>query len=165
MLERVRHYFGEIRGFKYDEVNAVLAVPVRTLKNIEQRLIALAAIRSTPDFEPIVAASFKRIRNIVVQADTFSHGMDVSLLEPGPEKDLYDAYARACEGWEGRTYGEALGIIASLRPKIDVFFDKVLVMVAPDPKIRNNRLSFLARFLIDLSKIADFSEIVTAGEK
>ena len=31
MRERVQYYFREIRGFKYDEVNAVLAVGVTTL--------------------------------------------------------------------------------------------------------------------------------------
>ena len=33
MLERVQHYFREVRGFKYDEVNAVLKVGGTTLED------------------------------------------------------------------------------------------------------------------------------------
>jgi glycyl-tRNA synthetase beta chain len=50
--------------------------------------------------------------------------------------------------------------IASLRPIVDYFFDKVLVN-APDPEIRQNRLSLLHQLLSEFSAIADFSEIVT----
>jgi glycyl-tRNA synthetase beta chain len=137
--------------------------PIRTLHDAELRLQALAEIRSTPDFEA-VAASFKRIRNIVKQAQGFSHAFDASLLESGPESDLYEAYLAAQRNLQGKSYRVILEGIASLRPQIDAFFDKVLVNV-PDPKIRSNRLSFLARFLIDLTTFADFSEIVTAGEQ
>ena len=67
MLERVQHYFREVRGFKYDEVNAVLAAGCWTLADVEARLTALAEVRPTENFEPL-AASFKRIRNILKQA-------------------------------------------------------------------------------------------------
>ena len=59
-------------------------------------------------------------------------------------------------------YRPALESIASLRPKVDLFFDKVLVN-APDPKIRQNRLTLLHTLLKEFSTIADFSEIVTNG--
>jgi glycyl-tRNA synthetase beta chain len=61
-----------------------------------------------------------------------------------------------------REYGAAMAQIATLRAVVDVFFEKVMVM-APEPEIRANRLALLARVLRDFSKIADFSEIVTAG--
>ena len=50
--------------------------------------------------------------------------------------------------------------IASLRPKVDLFFDKILVN-APDPAVRQNRLTLLHSMLAEFSTIADFSEIVT----
>ena len=93
LLERVQHYFREVRGFKYDEVNAVLKVGVSTLKDVEDRLNHVARVRPTPNFEPL-AASFKRINNILKQAN-FTHGVvHKSLLEAGPEKDLYEAYTK-----------------------------------------------------------------------
>ena len=57
-------------------------------------------------------------------------------------------------------YRQALEAIASLRPAVDLFFDKVLVN-APDERVRRNRLTLLSNLLTEFSKIADFSEIVT----
>jgi len=53
--------------------------------------------------------------------------------------------------------------IAALRPQVDRFFDKVLVM-AEDQSLRRNRLALLAALADLLSRSADFSEIVVAGE-
>ncbi len=47
-----------------------------------------------------------------------------------------------------------------MRPKVDLFFDKVLVN-APDAAVRRNRLTLLHSLLTEFSVIADFSEIVT----
>jgi glycyl-tRNA synthetase beta chain len=52
--------------------------------------------------------------------------------------------------------------ISKLRPKVDLFFDKVLVN-APDPRVRQNRLTLLNTLLREFSSIADFSEIVTTS--
>ena len=156
LLERVQYYFREVRGFKYDEVNAVLKVGVSTLKDVEDRLNHVARVRPTPNFEPL-AASFKRINNILKQAN-FTQGLvDASLLEAGPEKALYEAYA-------GLAAFGPLEDVAELRPHVDRFFDTVMVN-APDPKIRENRLSMLSDMLRKFSSIADFSEIVTSGDQ
>ncbi len=163
MGERVQYYFREVRGFKYDEINAVLATSRGTLADLEARLAALANVRPTENFEPL-AASFKRIRNILKQAGFEGAApLDPGLLEPGPEQDLYHE-SRRTESELSSDYQTALGQIASLRPAIDRFFDKVLVN-APDPKVRANRLTLLSDILLSFSTIADFSEIVTAGEQ
>nr|ASY01941.1 glycine-tRNA ligase [uncultured bacterium] len=164
LIERVQHYFREVRGFKYDEVNAVLASRTGTLADVEDRVTALAAVRPTENFEPL-AASFKRIRNILKQAafDPESWLLDVQLLEAGPERNLYDDFIRAKSEASGRTYVQALEAIASIRPNVDTFFDKVLVN-AKDENVRSNRLAFLHAILTEFSTIADFSELVTAGE-
>ena len=121
--------------------------------DLEARLLRVKAIRTTPDFEPL-AASFKRIKNILKQAEFTEAGqVNLAMLEPGPERDLYDEYTHSArESLESR--------ITSLRPKVDVFFDKVLVN-APDPAVRKNRFTLLHSILGDFSSIADFSEIVT----
>ena len=56
----------------------------------------------------------------------------------------------------------ALEAMATLRPEIDAFFDKVMVM-DPDPALRAARLALLSGIVRSFSGIADFSEIVTAG--
>jgi glycyl-tRNA synthetase beta chain len=151
--DRVRFYFKDVRGFKYDEVNACMAAGWSNLVDLEERLVRVQGLRPTPDFEPL-AASFKRIRNILEQAK-FTGGavLDPSLLEDGPENELYQ------EGL--RIAGQPIeNTISKLRPKVDLFFDKVLVN-APDPRVRQNRLTLLKTLLAEFSTIADFSEIVT----
>jgi glycyl-tRNA synthetase beta chain len=160
VLDRVRFYFKEIRGFKYDEVNAVLASGWDDLADVEKRLFAVQSVRPTENFEPL-AASFKRIQNILRQAQ-FSGGgsVETRLLEAGPEADLYADFERVRREASGLEYQGALETIASLRPKVDLFFDKILVN-APDPDVRRNRLALLDAILNGFSTIADFSEIVT----
>jgi glycyl-tRNA synthetase beta chain len=151
--DRVRFYFKDHRGFVYDEVNACMAAGWSNLVDLEARLVRVQGLRPTPDFEPL-AASFKRIDNILEQAK-FKGGtnIDESLLEAGPEKELYEEYRHIA--------GQPIeSVISGLRPKVDLFFDKVLVNV-PDERVRWNRLTLLQTLLAEFSTIADFSEIVT----
>jgi glycyl-tRNA synthetase beta chain len=62
-----------------------------------------------------------------------------------------------------KNYEQALTEISKLRPAVDSFFDKVMVMV-DNGSIRANRLVLLATLLGEFSTIADFSEIVTEGQ-
>ena len=59
-----------------------------------------------------------------------------------------------------RAYGEALASIATLRPTVDAFFDKVMVL-DPDEEVRGAHLGLIDGVLRGFSGIADFSEIVT----
>jgi glycyl-tRNA synthetase beta chain len=164
LLDRIKYFFREIRGFKYDEVNAVLASGCGTLSDIEARLTALAAVRPTEDFEPL-AASFKRIQNILKQAAFEPNNvLDQALLEDGPERALHSDFVRVRDAAKVESYPKALEQIASLRPRVDIFFDKVLVN-AKDERVRNNRLTLLHNLLTEFSTIADFSEIVTSGDQ
>ena len=165
LLDRVRYYFREVRGFPYDEVNAVLAAGAQDLIDVRDRLKAVHDVRPTENFEPI-AASFKRIKNILRQAGYPGGGEVASeLLVESEEKELHSAFLEARQAFtayrdEG-AYTSALKEIALLRPEVDRFFDHVLVN-APDERVRMNRLSLLASLLGEFSSIADFSEIVTA---
>ena len=152
MRDRIEYYFRDVRGFAYDEVRACMTAGWNNLIDLEGRLRRVQAIRPTPDFEPI-AASFKRIKNILQQAQFSGPGeLRADLLEPGPELELYTEIRR--------TDGQPIeSRIAALRPKVDLFFDKVLVN-APDEAVRRNRLTLLHNLLTEFSEIADFSEIV-----
>jgi glycyl-tRNA synthetase beta chain len=77
------------------------------------------------------------------------------LLEAGKVKEIVDQLSAQ------RQYREAIQLIAALRPVIDKFFDKVLIM-AEDPQLRQSRLDLIAMVLGNFSTIANFSEIVTA---
>jgi len=155
--DRIRFYFKDVRGFAYDEVNAAMATGWSNLVDLEARLSRIQSLRHSTDFEPL-AASFKRIRNILEQASwpkETAAPPDESLLEAGPEKDLYEESRRIA----GQPIESA---ISRLRPKVDLFFDKVLVN-APDARVRQNRLTLLNTLLREFSTIADFSEIVTSS--
>jgi glycyl-tRNA synthetase beta chain len=155
LADRVRFYFKDYRGFAYDEVSAAMAAGWDNLVDLGARLERIQKLRLTPDFEPL-AASFKRIKNILRQAEfTGTDSIDEGLVEAGPERELYDEF-RALAGQPIES------AIARLRPKVDLFFDKVLVN-APDARIRQNRLTLLNHLLAEFSNIADFSEIVTAS--
>jgi glycyl-tRNA synthetase beta chain len=153
--ERVKFYFRDVRAFAYDEVNAAMAATAAgwsDLPELEARLQRLQKIRPTPDFEPL-AASFKRIKNILRQAGFEGGPFTLALLEPGPETELFDEINRSA--------GQPIEtVIGALRPKVDLFFDKVLVN-APDARVRQNRLALLHTLLAEFSPMADFSEIVT----
>jgi len=160
--ERVSTYFRS--DFAYDEVNAVLASGWESLPDVHERLIALKAVRPTADFEPL-AASFKRIRNILKQAGvSTSTAPDPARMETGPERNLYDAFTRIQTEIAGFAYQPALERIATLRPAVDRFFDGVMVNV-PDAAIRQNRLALLDAISTEFSKSADFSEIVTQHQE
>jgi glycyl-tRNA synthetase beta chain len=163
LKERIAYYLREVKGYPYDEVNAALVPPVTVLSDLADRIEALHAIRPTPNFEPL-AASFKRIKNILKQAQ-FSETPTINeqLLTQGPETDLYQAFLQARQQIQKTSdYRHKLTTIASLRPQVDLFFDKILVN-DPNPAIRQNRLALLQSLLTEFSTVADFSEIVTEG--
>jgi glycyl-tRNA synthetase beta chain len=87
------------------------------------------------------------------------------LLESGPERQLFDAIQDKRVAFEVLSdYPSKLAFIASLRPHVDLFFDKILVN-APVPAVRQNRLTLLHTLMAEFSTIADFSEIVTNSQE
>ncbi len=168
-FERIDFYLREARGQAYDVVKAAMAAGTDDLRDLVARSEAVTAARGSEDFLA-VSAAFKRMKNILTQAhakgDVPPSIVDHDLLLDPAEKLLAVTASAAASAIEElqreRNYGEALRVIATLRPSIDDFFDKVMVM-SPEDDIRANRLALLNRTLQDLSRIADFSEIVTAG--
>jgi glycyl-tRNA synthetase beta chain len=169
--ERARFFFRSVDGVAYDEANAVFRAGWTDLVDTRERVRALKAVRPTDNFEPI-AVAFKRIRNIVEQAGGrerwIGREVDRHLLEAGAEQALADRateISRRVAGLkQAHRYREALEQIASLRPAVDRYFDRVLVMT-DDEAVRSNRLSLLAWLADEFSNIADFSEIVLTQEQ
>lgn len=162
--DRIRYYFREVRGFAYDEVNAAMAAHPRDLPDTESRLFALKLVRATENFEPL-AASFKRIRNILKQAGWEKGEVSEALLAEPAERELsresQEVLEEVARCRASEDYIKALQAISTLRPVVDRFFDEVLVN-ASDEALRQNRLALLGRLFQEVSSIADFSEIVTA---
>jgi glycyl-tRNA synthetase beta chain len=169
--ERLEFWLRDLRGFAYDVVNAVVAVHSDNMHDAIARAEALTAVRGSDDLAAI-AASFKRIKNILRQAEEkgILHpgesigSTQATLLEDPAEKALYaeaEKLAPVVEKLRARQeYREALETIAKLRPHVDLFFDKVMVM-AEDEALRRNRLALIGEVLRGFSSIADFSELVS----
>jgi glycyl-tRNA synthetase beta chain len=165
LKERLSFYLKDVRGFAYDVVNAVLATGADDVRDAIARAEALTAARGSEDFVAISAA-FKRINNILRQAEEkhFEIGTPtvVSLATEAQQlANAAEALAPEVALLRGeRAYDEALARIATLRPVVDAFFDKVMVL-DPDEKIRGAHLGLIDGVLRGFSGIADFSEIVT----
>jgi glycyl-tRNA synthetase beta chain len=165
LLERLHFYLKDVRGFAYDVVNAVLAVGTGDIRDAIACCEALSAVRGSEDFAAISAA-FRRIKNILRQAEEkgYAHGnwaninSDYAKILRNAIQSLGNEVARLREQ---RKYSEALALIATLRPTVDAFFDKVMVL-DPDEEIRGANLALIAGVLSNFSSIADFSEIVTS---
>ena len=166
LRERLHFYLKDVRGFAYDVVNAVLASGADDVRDAIARAEALKAVRGSDDFAA-VSAAFKRIKNILRQAEEkgFALGSPKDVVLAAEARRLADESAalapRVANLREQRNYGEALTAIATLRPAVDVFFDKVMVL-DPDAKIRGAHLGLIDEVLRNFSGIADFSEIVTS---
>jgi glycyl-tRNA synthetase beta chain len=168
--ERLEFYLREVRGQAYDVVKAVLGAGSNDVCDAIARAEAVTAVRGSEDFTA-VSAAFKRMKNILTQADESS--VSEKRAEVQPLEDMHPAQQklqiaadRVSEEFATlsarREYVAALQTIAMLRPEIDGFFNDVMVM-DPEPSIRQARLNLLRDLLQTPSRIADFSEIVTAG--
>jgi glycyl-tRNA synthetase beta chain len=166
LSERLHFYLKDVRGFAYDVVSAVLAARSDDVRDAIARAAALTAVRGSEDFRAISAA-FKRVKNILRQAEEkkYDIGSSAGLDLAQEARSLADAAAalapEVARLRQERAYAQAMALIATLRPVVDAFFDKVMVL-DPDPAVRGAHLGLIDGVLREFSGIADFSEIVTA---
>jgi glycyl-tRNA synthetase beta chain len=170
--ERMEFYFREVARLRYDTARAVLSPTVIAGTDVPSaamsRARGLERIRDTEDFLALAAAA-KRTRNILTKSaeeqDVADASRDINpaLFTERPESDLHNAY----EGLKKRlellsesgNYDEAFRALATIRPQVDLFFDKVLV-IAEDPAVRRNRLMLLLRLNEDVfTNLADLAEV------
>ena len=150
------------QGFSREAVNSALFASFDNLPDVVLRVKALDSLRKEPDFEPL-AITFKRIENIIKKAGAIKNiGVDDTLFEDASEKQLFDAVNEVSHTindfiQEGN-YDGALSTIATLRPKVDTFFDDVMVM-AKDEKLKQNRIALLSSISVLFKNIANFSMI------
>jgi glycyl-tRNA synthetase beta chain len=169
--ERLEFYLKDALNFRYDVVNAALAVDAEDVPNAVARLTAVAGVLHMPEFQAIAAAC-KRMNNILKQA--LDKGIKAAakfeyLQGSAPEEKNLAAYVetnapRIEAHRQKKEYGDALLLLSTAREQVDAFFDKVMVMV-DDERLRANRLALLQSLLKEFSTIADFSEIVTEGKE
>jgi glycyl-tRNA synthetase beta chain len=157
--DRLRYLLG-LQGYAYDEIEAALAVGVTTLPDLVARVDALHRLREQPGFLTVVQAA-KRIANIV--KDAAESPLDPAVLVEPAEKDLHAAFLglrdEVEEAASARDYDRCLRRILALAPVLDRFFVEVLVM-AEDPKVRQNRIALLQAIGRTVSRTAKLTELV-----
>ncbi|HET9553297.1 MAG TPA: glycine--tRNA ligase subunit beta [Anaeromyxobacteraceae bacterium] len=157
---RLRAQWGE--ELDGDLVDAVLAAGFDDVVDARQRLQALAVVKKRDDFVPL-AVAFKRVANIQEKAPASgAAAVDAALLAEPAERSLLGEVERvereAAELRSRRDYPAILRAVASLKPAVDTFFDDVMVM-AEDPRVRDNRLALMRRVAGLFGDLADFRKI------
>ena len=150
----------------YDIVNAVIAADIDYIPLVKQRVEALQKFRKRGDFEGLIL-SFKRVSNIIARSSELAN-VDAGLLQEQEEKQLYqdliELEKRAEPLLEKRNFQALLDLFISLKERIDLFFDHVLVNVEEE-NLRLNRYALLNRIKTLFLQVGDLSEVVIEGEK
>ena len=165
-MDRLKFIFREL-GYRYDEINAVVDIDCDNPLDCLERVGALSAMRSSPDFYSL-AVSFKRIKNIILKAGIDIGGpfsVDPDKFQLDEERELHAKIQSLSpvisRARKHRAYRRIFELMAALRPQVDCFFDKVLVM-AEDTALQANRLGLLGTLLAIFRNTADISEIVVS---
>ena len=156
LLQRFRYLLSD-QGYQNELIDSVIDVTRDRIVVIKKKVEALAPIIGLPEMEDL-ATAYERCNNL-------SRGWEMEEVDPGllqeeQEKVMYERLVAAERKTEenARQYDYAAMIknLAPLRPVVDSFFDRVLVMVEED-RIRANRLSLLRRYVLLFNQLANFS--------
>ena len=134
---------------------------------IVRRVEALTAFLATEDGANLLAGT-KRAANILKAEEkkdgdgAFAGEADAGLLSEPSEMALHaallTALPEASTAAAHEDFAGAMTALATLRAPVDAFFEAVMVN-APDPAIRINRLKLLASLRAATLSVADFSKI------
>lgn len=165
-IQRCAAWFSN-QGYRNDEIEAVLANDDSSLLNMELKLKALKDVRDKTAFSTLSIA-IKRARNILRQArekgvlPPKDYPLEENNLSEQAEKDLFHSINGIAPQFrshlEKAEYQEALSVLASLKGAIDLFFEKVMVMVE-DEGMRSRRLKLIQLIEGLFSSFADFSKM------
>ena len=156
----------EQKGIPYDITDAVIASGTCDLKRVYLKAEALFRMKKEKkaEYEKLVIGQ-KRAYNIL-KGKEVDDRVKPELFVQKEEKELYDAGKKVgekvCDYIDTLQFDKALDELLILRPFIDSFFDRVLVM-HEDLTIRENRLKLLMFIRNVFLQFADLSLIVLEG--
>ena len=92
--------------------------------------------------------------------------VNAGLLKDDPEKALHAAVGKVRDEVFGAAkadeYARALDRVVTLKPAVDLFFDKVLV-IDKEQAVKENRVRLLMEIGDLFGTVADFSKVQVAG--
>lgn len=161
MMDRLRAYYTDA-GISHDVFEAVRVCKPEQPNDFDKRVRAVTAFRKLKEADSLTAAN-KRIRNILKQGGDvdWDHVSEELLQEPA-EKNLASKIKTLSKDiaplFDKGDYTTAMKKLAALRPEVDDFFDKVMVMV-DEEAIRDNRLALLSGLSQLFLRVADLSRL------
>jgi glycyl-tRNA synthetase beta chain len=168
IADRLKVYLRD-RGARHDLVEAVFEVGGTfgdDFLMIVRRIEALEKFLDTEDGKNLLAG-YKRATNIIrieekKDSREYIGAPNPILYKQNEEKALAEAIgaakAEATRAVRMEDFEAAMRAMASLRPHVDAFFDKVTVNV-DDKALRENRLKLLNEIRAATRAVADFSKI------
>ncbi|MBS0272331.1 MAG: glycine--tRNA ligase subunit beta [Proteobacteria bacterium] len=168
LLERFKFFLRDGQGSPYDHVDAVIGVAHTnpTFLDLVLRVKTLDQLMDGKDGQNLLTA-YKRASNILkieeekdkkhyegqVSADHLTSSEEKALFANLSEKSplIQEFIAKG-------NFVQAVQDLATLRPFVDQFFDKVIVNTEEVP-LRQNRLHLLAFLRKTLHQVADFSKL------
>jgi glycyl-tRNA synthetase beta chain len=164
VMERLRAQYLEdpAAGVSVEMFEAVLATQPASPLDFDARLRALVAFLKSADAASLTAAN-KRSANILKKSESGPlRSVDPALLREAAERALHTAVeelrAPCLAALARRDYAAALELLATLRPKVDSFFDQVLVNDS-NAALRGNRFALLGNLRALFTRIADLSRL------
>lgn len=140
-------------------VEAVTSLVFEDVNDIDKRITALMEVQKEESFA-VLAASFKRIRNII--KDNSAIEVQADLFEEDAEAQLHAVYLEIVSEIEAlivkKEYLKALTVMLKMKEPVDAFFDNVMVM-AEDEAVRQNRLNLLTALAQLVMQIGDISKM------
>ena len=166
MLDRLRGYLRE-RDFEPSHIEAVLHILDGRMHEVLPRLQGVRAFAALEVAKDLAAAN-KRVLNIMrknqeeLGADLTDAAVKPALLQEAAERELHQAMldiAPMATGYLDRgDYGQNLKVLVTLKPFIDDFFEKVMVM-CEDKALRLNRAALLQQLGKLMNQVADISKL------
>jgi len=138
-------------------IAAVLESGERDINEIAKKVAALNSIVSQPSFKEQFS-TFKRVANISKEVNLDDDlVVNTELFSEPIESELYSAYTDTMVK-EYDSYEDKLSAMFALKPKLDKYFDDVMVN-AEDEAVRENRKNTVASIYKSFREIADIKEI------
>jgi len=135
----------------------VLVTGERELVAMGKKIKTLQKVVQSEEFKEI-SSTFKRVANISKDVDISGElAINPQLLQETAEKELYMAY-RDVTAREYDDYEAQLDALLALKPKLDLFFDTVMVNT-DDEVLKNNRKNLIASIYKSIYQVADIKEV------
>jgi glycyl-tRNA synthetase len=145
------------QGTTHDVVSAVLAVQGVNPAGVKQSVEALTTWVNRLDWMEIFPAYARCVR--ITRGEAKKHSVDPALFEEEMEKTLYQVIEKMEK--DLKDVHSVDEFLSSFLPNVGVvnsYFEKVMVM-AENPKVRQNRLGTLQKLVSLSDQVADFSQL------